>query len=63
MNNNRSWMYERIDDRGFLNSLFISGVEEFMNHAISQPTSMGGTSIQCPGIGWFWLGFDGVCCF
>ncbi|XP_063940027.1 uncharacterized protein LOC108193726 isoform X2 [Daucus carota subsp. sativus] len=48
MNNNRSWMYERIDDRGFLNALFNSGVEEFMNYAISQPTSMGGTSIQCP---------------
>nr|XP_017219141.1 PREDICTED: uncharacterized protein LOC108196387 isoform X2 [Daucus carota subsp. sativus] len=48
MNNNRSWMYERTDESGFLNSLFISGVEEFMNHVISQPTSMNGTSIQCP---------------
>ena len=45
MNNNRSWMQERIDDKGFLNSLFIFGVEEFMNYVISQPTSIGGTSI------------------
>ena len=41
-------MYERIDDRGFLNSPFISGVDEFMNYVISQPTSMGETNIKCP---------------
>ncbi|KAK1362528.1 hypothetical protein POM88_047002 [Heracleum sosnowskyi] len=48
MNNNRSWMYERKDSAGFLSNVFITGLEEFMQHAIAQPSSLNGTNIQCP---------------
>ena len=48
MNNNRSWMYQRTDNRGYLNDAFVVGLEEFMNYVISQPSSMNGTNIKCP---------------
>ncbi|KAK1393458.1 DUF4216 domain-containing protein [Heracleum sosnowskyi] len=48
MDNNRSWMYPRTGSRGLLNHAFVVGLEEFMNHAISQPSSLNGTNIQCP---------------
>ncbi|KAK1356981.1 hypothetical protein POM88_050237 [Heracleum sosnowskyi] len=48
MDNNRFWMYQRVDDRGYLNNAFVVGLEEFMKHAISQQSSLNGTNIQCP---------------
>ncbi|KAK1385605.1 hypothetical protein POM88_023340 [Heracleum sosnowskyi] len=48
MNNNRSWMYQRKDIRGNLNNAFFVGLEEFMEHAISQVSSFNGTNVKCP---------------
>ncbi|KAK1387060.1 hypothetical protein POM88_015238 [Heracleum sosnowskyi] len=48
MDNNRSWMYPRVDSSGLLNHAFVVGLEEFMNHVISQPSSLNGTNIKCP---------------
>ena len=48
MSNNRSWMYQRINNQGYLNSAFVKGLEELMNYVKSQPTSMDGTNIKCP---------------
>ncbi|KAK1398943.1 hypothetical protein POM88_008806 [Heracleum sosnowskyi] len=48
MDNNRSWMYPRVDSRGLLNHAFVVGLEEFMNHVISQPSSLNRTNIKCP---------------
>ncbi|KAK1361057.1 hypothetical protein POM88_045531 [Heracleum sosnowskyi] len=48
MDNYRSWMYPRVDSRGLLNHAFVVGLEEFMNHVISQPSSLNGTNIKCP---------------
>ncbi|KAK1377006.1 hypothetical protein POM88_033199 [Heracleum sosnowskyi] len=48
MDNNRSWMYQRTDNRGLLNDSFVVGLEEFMNHVISQPSSFNGMNINCP---------------
>ena len=48
MNNNKSWMYQRLNNQGCLNPAFVDGLEEFMKHVISQPSSMGGTNIKCP---------------
>ncbi|KAK1391118.1 hypothetical protein POM88_019296 [Heracleum sosnowskyi] len=48
MNNDRSWMYERKDSRGLLNTIFVAGVKEFMKYAVSLPSSSNGTSVKCP---------------
>ena len=48
MNNDRDWMYQRKDSRGFLTRNFINGLENFMQYVISREESMNGTSIQCP---------------
>ncbi|KAF3678745.1 putative flowering time control protein FCA-like isoform X1 [Capsicum annuum] len=49
MNNlERSWMYERLDGRGCLYSRFITGVDEFIQFACSQPNRMSGDKVRCP---------------
>ncbi|KAK1362155.1 hypothetical protein POM88_046629 [Heracleum sosnowskyi] len=48
MENNRSWMYQRTNDRGYLNPAFVKGLEEFMAYAKSRLSSMDGTNIKCP---------------
>ncbi|PHT79977.1 hypothetical protein T459_18029 [Capsicum annuum] len=49
MNNlERSWMYERLDGRGALYSRFVTGVDEFIQFACSQPNRMGGDKVRCP---------------
>ncbi|KAM3379267.1 hypothetical protein P3S68_011681 [Capsicum galapagoense] len=49
MNNlERSWMYERLDGRGGLYSRFITGVDEFIQFACSQPNHMSGDKVRCP---------------
>ena len=47
MDNDRGWMYQRIDSR-FLTPAFINGLENFMQYIISQEESMDGINIQCP---------------
>ncbi|KAK1402955.1 hypothetical protein POM88_002560 [Heracleum sosnowskyi] len=58
MNNDRGWMYQR-KVKGYLNPAFVKGLENFMQHVISLPSSFNGTNIQCPcskcrHIGGFW---------
>ncbi|XP_074360627.1 uncharacterized protein LOC141700844 [Apium graveolens] len=48
MDNNRGWMYQRIDSGGYLTSAFVNGLESFMEYVISREESMNGTNIQCP---------------
>ncbi|KAM3237459.1 hypothetical protein P3L10_012488 [Capsicum annuum] len=49
MNNlERSWMYERLDGRGGLYSRFVTGVDEFIQFACSQPNRMSGDKVRCP---------------
>ncbi|KAK1359644.1 hypothetical protein POM88_044118 [Heracleum sosnowskyi] len=48
MNNDRAWMYQRKDSKGYLNPAFVKGLESFMQYVISLPTSFDGTNIQCP---------------
>ncbi|KAK1353411.1 hypothetical protein POM88_052546 [Heracleum sosnowskyi] len=48
MNNDRAWMYQRLDSQGCLNPAFVNGVENFMEYAISRPSSLDGINIQCP---------------
>ncbi|KAK1368609.1 hypothetical protein POM88_034701 [Heracleum sosnowskyi] len=58
MNNDRAWMYQR-KVKGYLNLAFVKGLENFMQHVISLPSSFNGTNIQCScskcrHIGGFW---------
>ncbi|KAK1394087.1 hypothetical protein POM88_013143 [Heracleum sosnowskyi] len=58
MNNDRGWMYQR-KVKVYLNPAFVKGLENFMQHVISLPSSFNGTNIQCPyskcrHIGGFW---------
>ncbi|KAM3269053.1 hypothetical protein P3S67_031017 [Capsicum chacoense] len=47
MNNlERSWMYERLDGRGGLYSRFVTGVDEFIQFASSQPNRMSGDKVR-----------------
>ncbi|KAM3356785.1 hypothetical protein P3S68_023499 [Capsicum galapagoense] len=49
MNNlERSWMYERLDGRGGSYSRFVTGVDEFIQFACSQPNHMSGDKVRCP---------------
>ncbi|KAK1352048.1 hypothetical protein POM88_053762 [Heracleum sosnowskyi] len=48
MNNDRAWMYQRLDSQGCLNPAFVNGVENFMEYVISRPSSLDGINIQCP---------------
>ncbi|PHT74236.1 hypothetical protein T459_21513 [Capsicum annuum] len=49
MNNlERSWMYERLDGRRVLYSIFVIGVDEFIQFACSQPNRMSGDKVRCP---------------
>ncbi|KAM3264646.1 hypothetical protein P3L10_001640 [Capsicum annuum] len=49
MNNlERSWMYERLDDRGGLFSRFVTEVDEFIQFACSQSNRMSGDKVRCP---------------
>ncbi|KAK1398077.1 hypothetical protein POM88_007940 [Heracleum sosnowskyi] len=48
MENNRSWMYQRTIDGGYLNPAFVKGVEGFMTYVKSLQSSMDGTNIKCP---------------
>ncbi|XP_074352606.1 uncharacterized protein LOC141691745 [Apium graveolens] len=48
MNAERSWMYQRTDNQGYLTPTFTAGLEKFMEYVKAQPSSMGGTSIKCP---------------
>ncbi|PHU29989.1 hypothetical protein BC332_02082 [Capsicum chinense] len=53
MNNlERSWMYERLDGRGGLYSRFVTGVDEFIQSACSQPNRMSGDKFRCPCAKW-----------
>ena len=36
MSTDRSWMYARVDKKGYLHEEFIKGVEEFVDFAFSQ---------------------------
>ncbi|KAM3237936.1 hypothetical protein P3L10_012966 [Capsicum annuum] len=49
MNNlERGWMYDRLDDRGAINSRFITGVNNFILFACSQQNCMSGNNNRCP---------------
>ena len=48
MSNDRAWMYQRLDNKRFLNPIFLDGLENFMQYVISQPSSMNDTNIKCP---------------
>ncbi|KAH0704385.1 hypothetical protein KY285_018663 [Solanum tuberosum] len=49
MNNlKRSWMYERLDGRGAINSSFITGVNDFLKIACSHRNHMSGEEVRCP---------------
>ncbi|KAK1375606.1 hypothetical protein POM88_031799 [Heracleum sosnowskyi] len=48
MNNDRAWMYQRLDSQGCLNPAFVNGVENFMEYVISRPSSLDGINIRCP---------------
>ncbi|PHT42728.1 hypothetical protein CQW23_16753 [Capsicum baccatum] len=53
MNNlERSWMYERLDGRGGLYSIFVTGVDEFIQFACSQPNRMSGDKVRYPCAKW-----------
>ncbi|PHT49831.1 hypothetical protein CQW23_09578 [Capsicum baccatum] len=48
MNNlERGWMYDRLDDRGAINSRFVTGVNKFIQFACSQQNCMSGNNIRC----------------
>ncbi|KAM3221523.1 hypothetical protein P3L10_020793 [Capsicum annuum] len=53
MNNlERSWMYERLDGRRDLYSIFVTGVDEFIQFACSQPNRMSGDKVRYPCAKW-----------
>ena len=47
MSSNREWMYLRLTN-GLPNQSFISGVEEFVQFALSRPEGSDGNHIRCP---------------
>ncbi|XP_060177806.1 uncharacterized protein LOC132607740 [Lycium barbarum] len=49
MNNlERDWMYDRLDGRGGINSSFVTGVDNFIQFALSQRNYMSGNKARCP---------------
>ena len=35
-NYDRAWMYQRKDDKGYLNPIFVKGLENFMQYVIDR---------------------------
>ena len=48
MSGSCSWMYKRLDENGFISNEFTTGVQGFVDFALSQPAVVSLRKIQCP---------------
>ena len=48
MSSDHSWMYARVDKKGYLRKEFIKGVEEFVDFAFLEESCVSRNKIKCP---------------
>ena len=48
MSSDRSWMYARLNEHGYITNEFKVGVQGFINFAFSQPNIIYKGKIRCP---------------